>query len=196
MKELLNIYNEDLEEIGVMPRDVIHKKGLKHKVVHCWIIEKDKDDTLIYFQQRSYDKADFPGMYDIACAGHIDAGEEAEKAMIREVEEEVGLSVIKSDLKYVGRKFEKFQKGEFLDDEICEMYVLEVNSNTMLELGEEVEDMVKVSIKEYQKWIIGEFKTLRSVSIFNNKEVEINDKNICPHIKEYNEQIVKCVSEK
>lgn len=189
MKELLTIYNEDLKEIGVMPRDEIHKKGLKHKVVHCFIIEKKKDDTFVYFQQRSYNKEDFPGVYDIACAGHIDAEEEIENAMIRELEEEIGLKISKGHLKYIGRKFETLDKKGFFDDEICEMYILKVNENTVFTLGEEVEDIVKVPFKEYEKWINGELKILTAISVKNNKKVKIDDENICPHIKQYNKQL-------
>lgn len=191
MKELLTIYNEDLQEIGIMERDEIHKKGLKHKVVHCWIIEKKKDNLLIYFQQRSYNKSDFPGTYDIACAGHIDAGEEIENAMMRELEEEIGLKVSKGDLNYIGRKFETLEKKEFSDDEICEMYILKVNENTVFTLGEEVEDIVTVPLKEYEQWINGDLKILTAISIKDNKKVELYDENICPHIKEYNKQLFK-----
>lgn len=193
MKELLNIYNDNLEEIGIMSREEVHRKGLKHKVVHCWIVEKEKDDKFIYFQQRSYDKSDFPGMYDIACAGHIDAGEETKNAMKRELEEEIGLRVNNDDLKYIGRKFETLKKNGFLDDEICEMYMLEVYKNTVFTLGEEVEDVVKVTFKEYEKWINKELEMLNATSIKNGGEVEINDENICPHIRQYNEQLIKVV---
>lgn len=189
MKELLTIYDENLKEIGSMSRDEIHKRGLKHKVVHCWIIEKEVNDVFIYFQQRSYSKSDFPGMYDIAYAGHIDAGEEAENAMLRELKEEVGLKINKGDLKYIGRKFETFQKDCFKDDEICEMYLLEVNNSNIFILGEEVEDVVKVSLNEYRKWINGEIELLNSQSIIHEKNTKIQNENICPHIKEYNEQL-------
>jgi isopentenyldiphosphate isomerase len=189
MKELLTIYDENLKEIGDMPRDEIHKRGLKHKVVHCWIIEKEVNDVFIYFQQRSYGKSDFPGMYDIACAGHIDAGEEAENAMLRELKEEVGLKINKGDLKYIGRKFETFEKDCFIDDEICEMYLLEVNNSNIFILGEEVEDVVKVSLNEYEKWINGEIELLNAQSIIHEKSTKIQNENICPHIKEYNEKL-------
>lgn len=193
MKELLTVYNEKLEEIGVASRYEVHQKGLKHKVVHCWIIEKDSDNASIYFQQRSFNKADFPGMYDIACAGHIDAGEKIENAMIREIEEEIGLSIGQSELKYIGRKFETFEVEGFSDDEICEMYVLEVNKDTSFKLGEEVEDMVKVPFKEYEKWINGDLQTLGGISVINNKNVKIHNKDTCPHIKEYNRQLFEFI---
>ncbi len=193
MKELLTIYDENLKEIGVMPRDKIHKKGLRHKVVHCWITDKEKDEIFIYFQQRSYNKSDFPGMYDIACAGHIDAGEKAENAMIRELEEEIGLNINKSELRYIGRKFETFEKNGFIDNEICEMYLLEVNNSTTFTLGEEVEDVVKVLFNDYEKWIDGELKLLNARSIIYDKEIKLQDENICPHIKEYNKQLIRFI---
>ncbi len=193
MKELLTIYDGNLKEIGAMPRDKIHKKGLKHKVVHCWITDKEKDEIFIYFQQRSYNKSDFPGMYDIACAGHIDAGEKAENAMIRELEEEIGLNINKSELRYIGRKFETFEKNGFIDDEICEMYLLEVNNSTIFTLGEEVEDVVKVLFNDYEKWINGELKLLNARSIIYDKEIKLQDENICPHIKEYNKQLIRFI---
>ncbi|MFT8350870.1 MAG: NUDIX domain-containing protein [Clostridium saccharoperbutylacetonicum] len=193
MKELLTVYNEQLEVVGKLSRDEIHKKGLKHKVVHCWIIERGEIDSYLYFQQRSFNKSDFPGMYDIACAGHIDAGEEAEIAMIRELDEEIGLNINKNDLKYIGRKFESFQKGEFFDNEICEMYLLEVKNNTKFILGDEVEDMVRVSLIEYEKWINKELKELEVSSIEGNKKVVLKDDNICPHIREYNDRLLEAV---
>ncbi|AGX43523.1 NUDIX hydrolase [Clostridium saccharobutylicum] len=189
MKELLTIYNKNLEEIGIKTRDEVHKKGLRHKVVHCWIIERLKEELLIYLQQRSYRKSDFAGLYDISCAGHIDAGEEVENSMIRELEEELGLHVNKNDLKYIGRKFETYEMKNFSDDEICEMYILEVDKSTIFNLGEEVENMVKLPFSQYKKWVNGELKILEATSIKDNKKVKIYDENICPHIKEYNRQL-------
>lgn len=193
MKEFLTIYDENLKEISAISREEVHKKGLKHKVVHCWIIEKGKNELFIYFQQRAFNKSDFPGMYDIACAGHVDAGEKAENAMIRELEEEIGLNINKSELRYIGRKFETFEKNGFIDDEICEMYLLEVNNSTIFTIGEEVEDVVKVSFNDYEKWIDGELKLLNARSILYDKEIKLQDENICPHIKEYNKQLIRFI---
>lgn len=83
-------------------------------------------------------------MYDILCVGYIDVGEEVENFMICELEEELGLYVNKNDLKYIGRKFEIYEMKNFFDDEICEMYILEVDKSIIFNLGEEVENMVKL----------------------------------------------------
>ena len=40
MQERLDIYNEAWQRIGTAPRDEVHEKGLLHRVVHCWILEK------------------------------------------------------------------------------------------------------------------------------------------------------------
>lgn len=139
MEEMIDIYDENFNKIGVKSRFDVHKYGFK------------------------------PGFYDIACAGHIDSGEEASSSMIRELQEEIGLRVEKSQLNYAGTKLENKNHGNILDDEICELYVLSIENENFV-LGEEVEDMVKVLFNDYKSWVNEEYKVLKVFSI-NSKKV-------------------------
>lgn len=192
MEEMIDIYDEDFNKIGVKSRFDVHKYGFKHKVVQCYIINKIDNAKWIYFQQRSFDKDNYPGFYDIACAGHIDSGEEASSSMIRELQEEIGLRVEKSQLNYVGTKLENKNHGNILDDEICELYVLSIENENFV-LGEEVEDMVKVLFNDYKSWINEQYKVLKVFSIKHKKYLELNEKNICEHIRDYNKNLLKVI---
>lgn len=195
MKEMLDIYNTNLQKIGIKSREEIHKYGLKHKVVQCYIIQKTEENTWIYFQQRALDKDTCPGMYDIACAGHVDAGEDFYYSMKRELQEEVGIVAQNNELIYAGTKHEYYKKGECIDDEICELFVLKIEDEKSIKINEELLDIIKAPLDKYEKWAKGESRILIANSIIDNKEVELNKENTCPHIKEFNENLIYRIKE-
>lgn len=195
MEEMIDIYNENLEKITVESRSDVHKYGYRHKVVQCYIIKKEGKEKWIYFQQRSFDKSNYPGLYDIACAGHISSGESPELSMVRELSEEVGIKADECDFIYAGRKFEVKNHDDVLDDEICELYILEIYDDSSFKPGEEVEDMVKVSLDQYMLWINGTIDELECFSLKHGKIVRLNDKNICSHIREYNKELMDSIIE-
>ena len=187
--EMLLIYDDKLNELGVELRSEIHSKGLLHQVVHCWIISKIEKEIWIYFQQRSYDKKDFPGLYDISAAGHVDIGEEAEVAAIRETQEEIGIVINPKKLKFIGSIREEMQLDNFFNNEICNVYLYSVE-NPNFELGHEVEKMVKVSFSEFKKWILEGAKNIVALSIDGKSKIKINSHDFCPHKNEYLKFIV------
>lgn len=195
MKEMLTIYNDELEAIGIKSRDEVHRCGLRHRVVQCHIIKKSRKDKYIYFQQRAYDKDICPGMYDIACAGHVDAGEEFLYSMKRELLEEVGIRIKNDNLKYVGTKFERREGSDYIDDEICELFILKIDSDDEFYINEEVLGMVKAPLNMYKKWTKGSIEVLMAISLKDNSTIELNKKNSCPHIFEYSEYLIEKMME-
>ena len=77
-EEMLTVYNDQMEPVGVAPRSQAHAQGLRHLVAHCWVISPREDGVWIWFQKRAKDKADFPGYYDIA-VGVISPTEKSRK---------------------------------------------------------------------------------------------------------------------
>ena len=57
---------------------------------HIWLWRRHKNDIELLVQQRALSKKTWPGYLDISAAGHIDAGETAVEAAVREAEEEIG----------------------------------------------------------------------------------------------------------
>ena len=88
--ELVDVYDDTLNKVGVVTRNEAHRKGYWHLNLHCWIVTKRKGGAVI-FQVRSEDKSTFAGLLDSTVGGHYKAGEKLED-VAREMEEEIGLA--------------------------------------------------------------------------------------------------------
>jgi isopentenyldiphosphate isomerase len=100
MEEMVDIVDEKTgEPTGkIISKDEAHLKGIWHVAAHVWIINSNGE---VLLQKRSVKKKLHPGLWDVSAAGHVPAGESIEDAAIREVKEEIGLKIKKSDLKKV-----------------------------------------------------------------------------------------------
>lgn len=187
-KETLDFYDENLNLIGTAPRERVHKEGLLHQVVHCWVIAKENNKTWIYFQQRSFNKKDFPGLYDFAVTGHIDAGEDKLTAVLREMREEIGARATPEQLVYLGKMREEyFFSKEFIDREVSQIYLYS-NPNPEFKIGEEVERMIKVSSDEFKKKELGKAESITAYTL-DGKPLTIKSNEWCSHKGEF-EKIV------
>jgi isopentenyldiphosphate isomerase len=87
--ELLDIVTPEGEVIGRAPRSEVHGNNkLLHRVVHVFVF--DAEGKLL-LQKRSMNKDVAPGMWDTSVGGHVDLGETVEEAVLREMEEELGI---------------------------------------------------------------------------------------------------------
>jgi isopentenyldiphosphate isomerase len=89
--EYFDVLAEDGTPTGEsLPRDEVHNYGLWHGSVHAWIVNSRGEFLL---QQRAFSKKTDPGLWDVAVAGHISAGDNAITTTIREAQEELGLAL-------------------------------------------------------------------------------------------------------
>lgn len=100
MDELVDI----LDDMGNLTgktamKSTAHAKGWFHPTIHVWLYT---EDGKVLIQQRGKDKDTHPLLWDVSVAGHIGAGEDIEASAIREVEEEIGLSISEKDLEKIG----------------------------------------------------------------------------------------------
>ena len=106
MAELLDIYDENGNHIGIEDRNIVHQNGLWHKTIHCWIVTGKKQ---ILFQKRSASLLDNPNKLYTTASGHVKAGENLHDAFDREVSEELGISAPKAQ-----KLFEQIYKTDFV----------------------------------------------------------------------------------
>lgn len=86
--EMFDVVNEANQVIGRARRGEVHAKGLRHRAVHVFVLNKHGE---IWLQQRSHLKDVNPLDWDSSAAGHLDAGESYAAAAVRELREELGI---------------------------------------------------------------------------------------------------------
>ncbi len=120
--ELIDIYDENNKSLGVSKmKSEAHRNGLWHRAAHIWIYNSNKE---ILLQLRTKNKELYPDMWDISAAGHVSAGEEPAISALREMEEEIGLSVKPEELEFSEiRKVSAIYK-EINNNEFCYVYFL------------------------------------------------------------------------
>ena len=98
--EKWDLYNEKGEKLG---KTIVRGEKMKddeyHISVHVWILNKENNFLI---QKRAATKKKFPNMWSMT-GGAVLAGETSENACIREVLEELGISLDINELKKLGR---------------------------------------------------------------------------------------------
>lgn len=99
--ELIQIVDENGNFTGqIIDKEEAHDKNLLHNEVAAFIIN-DKEQVLL--QKRSANKRFNPNKWAL-CAGHVDAHESLENAILREIKEEVGIDISIDDLHQLGER--------------------------------------------------------------------------------------------
>jgi isopentenyldiphosphate isomerase len=89
-EEIFDVVNERDEVIDAKPRSEVHRLGLKHRAVHVLVFNARGE---IFLQKRSMKKDRQPGVWDSSASGHVDSGEDYDACAVRELREEIGLSL-------------------------------------------------------------------------------------------------------
>ncbi len=179
MAEILDVYDSDMNKTGSLDRESVHKLGLWHVVAHIWLIDIKEDKVSVYFQKRSMNKAQQPGLFDIAVGGHISSGENAQDGAVREMYEEMGILADRDKLIYLGRVKE--------DDIECDrefgevfLYILDLEPK----IGEEVEMYVKIDAEDYFEFLNQNKNCVKAVCE-NGEIIDIPSDKWCLHPNEF-----------
>lgn len=184
MEEKFDVLNELGEFTGkTASRDECHTKGLWHRAVYAFIIDKDSN---VLLQKRSSNKKLWPDRWDVTIGGHVLAGEFGRQALIRECKEELGIDITDDEIKYIVSTTSVYNKNGYINNHYDECYLITkyVNIKDLTLQKEEVsdakyfskEDIIKRIDNNYDEltektvsWSI--FKTILESNILN----QIND---------------------
>jgi isopentenyldiphosphate isomerase len=146
--ELFDVLNADGSATGkVKRRAEVHRDGDWHRAFHLWIAGRSSDGgSDVLFQRRSAGKDTWPQRLDVAVGGHYRAGETIHD-VIREIEEEVGLTPRLDDLVSVGERHTESLKSTWQDREIQDVYVLALHVGwpRFAPNSDEIESLVRVN---------------------------------------------------
>lgn len=103
LEEWWDIYDQQEHKIGRRQRSESLAPGEYHLVVNAFLFNQAGS---VLLQQRSFDKLNFPGVWDCSVGGSVLAGEVPQVAMVREIQEELGLVVKNEQLRFFDRQVE------------------------------------------------------------------------------------------
>jgi isopentenyl-diphosphate delta-isomerase type 1 len=154
-EEFFDVLDEHGKSTGkVCPRSIIHRNGYFHATVHIWVINKSRS---ILLQKRSENKDTHPGLWDISCAGHLSAGDTPLDAAVRELNEELGISVDShSCFQFLSRVYKSYISPDNLikDNEFSDIYVLQIEDTTKIEFcSQEISEVKYVSAMEFEQMV-------------------------------------------
>lgn len=148
-EELIDYCDENRKHLGSMSRSEVHRQGLWHECIHCWLIRKKGDQCFLIFQKRSDQAEISPSQYDTTSAGHLLAGETPKEAH-REINEELGVECSYEDLIPLGILCQTCREGDIVEQTFDHVYLLECDLpwESFKLQQEEVKGLVQMDIED------------------------------------------------
>ncbi len=144
LDEILSVVNEADQVVGKARRGDIHQQGLMHRSVHLLILNRTGD---VLLQKRSMLKDCCPGYWDSSAAGHVEAGESYDQCVMREVTEELGIT-----LKQLPEKLCKLSPSTDNGMEFCQAYQV-VHEGPFNAEEAEIDELHWFSRRELSEWL-------------------------------------------
>lgn len=112
--EILAVVDDNDSIIGKASREEVNIKGLWHREVCCFIINLEKQ---LLLQKRKDNH-----LWDGSCAGHFPFDQTYEEAVVREMEEELGIHVNPKELKELAK--ERLTLTTTVNNRFAKIYLL------------------------------------------------------------------------
>ncbi len=154
MQELWQLYDKQGRAIPNKgaAKDEVFSDGLLHGASHVWIYRFSDGIPEILLQKRAASKRTWPNRFDISAAGHIDLGESAITAAVRETQEEIGLTVKDDDLELISvQRAYLVAENDAIENEFQWVYLYELSASNKFSLQEsEVASTIWQSLTDFE----------------------------------------------
>ena len=145
----------------VIERDKAHEVGAWHRAVGLYLVNSKNQ---VLSQRRSESKKLWGGCWDYTAGGHVDSGELGLASVIRELDEELGIKVCASDVRYIFSYIsdKKHEDKGIWDRHFNEYYIvfkdLDISSIKLQE--NEVDEIKWIDYSEFKKMVKSRDKSL------------------------------------
>ncbi|URZ88048.1 NUDIX hydrolase [Floricoccus penangensis] len=191
MPEYIKSFDDAMNFLQVLDRDIVHERGLWHETVHFYLIV---DGQYLLIQKRADHKKNFPACYDLSAAGHIAHDEDIEIAFQREVYEELGLYTKDLNISKIGIIHDEILTKEINDREFAHTYIGKINSDILSSINlqdEEVAGAFLIKINELKNIFSGISDGKIYDLNFNDTNLFLNKLNYLPHDPSYLNQVIE-----
>ena len=153
---MLDIFNENYEYLGTSSKEEVHKKGYWHQVASCMFINSSTNKIYMQYKNASHNPVKNQNKIDITAGGHINAGENIEEGLIREIFEESNYKLKISDIRKVGfRKIDIQPKEDYIIKEFQYLYIYDnnIDLSKLKSIDDEVLYFIEFDIDELFAYI-------------------------------------------
>ena len=163
--ELVTIYDDRGDEIGVKSRTAAHDDADWHMIAFAIAARVDEDGRIRTLMQiRSGVDDPYRGHIDLLAAGHVLAGESPIEGVIRECNEETRIVLQEAELLHIGTHF-----SESLNDRCkraIQYYYLCRRPILLADVGfsDEASSFVEVDLDELEALVAGERYHIRTIA--------------------------------
>lgn len=128
-------------------------KGILHGASHVWTWRQTDTGIEVLLQKRSSDKITWPDCFDVSAAGHIDPGEDPVVSALREIQEEIGVTVPEADLQFISAaRYRIVAPTGAIENEIAFIYLAKLAADTTFTLQEsEVAGLEWRSLDDFER---------------------------------------------
>ena len=138
----------------------------------------------LFKQKRGSKKQTYPNFWDVSVAGHISSGETIHQGAIREIKEEIGLTILHNDLEFITirKNVNKFSSG-IIDCEFQHVFLAKLNTkiDNLIIQKEEIDDIRLFSFNEIiecQKYNNSNYKIVPADMTYYSYIIDIISKKI------------------
>jgi len=161
---------------------IVHQKGLLHKTVHVWILNKKKE---LLIQKRSKVKWAYPELWEPFVGGHLSSGEDSIAGARAHVLEEVNLEVGPRDCVFLfsaNHPSDNPHPNSIVDNEIHDVYLLvkDFNISQLKYSKDEISELKLITLEDFEELLSTEDKTITPhpeyypMILDHLKQVEVN----------------------
>ncbi len=172
--ELFDVVTANGDPTGIVkPRWQVHRDGDWHRSIHLWIFGVESGVPFLDFQRRGEEKDTWPGKLDATVAGHLGAGEQVNDAL-REVEEEVGITIAPDNARQVGVRMSSNEgDGRPIDRELQQLFL--VRRDESIEEyrpnADEVAAIVRMGLDDAIALLSGDIDQVAAIAIDHHHRV-------------------------
>jgi isopentenyldiphosphate isomerase len=158
--EYLDVLDEEGNLTGYKKlRTDVHNNEDWHRLVFVWVINSQGE---LLIQKRSSTKDANPGKWDVACGGHVIAGDNSLLTAVKEMEEELGINVLEKSLEFLfnAKEIQKFD-GNKIHKCHADVYLFksDMKISDLILQKEEVDEVKFIPWKEVEEMILKQDET-------------------------------------
>ncbi len=161
--DLLKIYDDHYNHIGIATREEVHTKGLLHQVAHVWMFQRAGEEVFIYFQKRSLQRELYPGKFDLIQTTHFDPDESYEDGIIHSLDYYLGCRMNKEDIVHIGSTRQHIDQGNYHDNALVQVFAMMIHK--ALFVMPNTETIVKAHYCDYKAMVHGKIDAIDVYSL-------------------------------